>query len=56
MQGIGIQQHVPQSHSRHFVFPAAPPSGFTIELIVEEAAEPGPLRFTSVLAEVNILS
>ena len=31
----------------HFVFPAAPPSGLTMELIVEEAAEPGPLRFTS---------
>jgi hypothetical protein len=41
----------------HFVFPAAPPSGFTIEEIVEEAAEPGPLRFTSwEEVEVHILA
>jgi hypothetical protein len=42
-----MQQHSYPSHSMHFVFPAAPPSGFTIELMVEEATEPGPLRFTS---------
>jgi len=30
----------------HFVFPVAPPSGLTIEEMVEEAAEPGPLAFT----------
>jgi hypothetical protein len=41
----------------HFVFPAAPPSGFTIEEMVEEAAEPGPLRLTSwEVEEVHILT
>jgi len=56
VQGIGIQQHSYPSHSIHFVFPAAPPSPLTILLIVEDAAEPGPLRFTSVEeVEVHIL-
>jgi len=41
-----MQQHSYPSHSMHFVFPAAPPSGLTIELMVDEAAEPGPLRLT----------
>jgi len=41
-----MQQHSYPSHSMHFVFPAAPPSGFTIEEMVDEAAEPGPLAFT----------
>lgn len=51
-----MQQHSYPSHSMHFVFPALPPSGFTIEEIVEEAAEPGPLRFTSWEEEVHILN
>jgi hypothetical protein len=52
-----MQQHSYPSHSMHFVFPAAPPSGFTIEEMVEEAAEPGPLRFTSwEVEEVHILT
>jgi len=56
VQGIGMQQHSYPSHSMHFVFPAAPPSGFTIEEMVEEAAEPGPLRFTSwEVEEMHIL-
>jgi hypothetical protein len=55
VQGIGMQQHSYPSHSMHFVFPAAPLSLLTIELMVEEAAEPGPLRFTRVLDEVHIL-
>jgi len=55
-QGIGIQQHSYPSHSKHFVLPAAPPSGFTIEEIVEEAAEPGPFLFTRLEEEeVHIL-
>jgi hypothetical protein len=45
-QGIGIQQHSYPSHSKHFVFPAAPLSGFTIDEMVDAADEPGPLRFT----------
>jgi hypothetical protein len=49
VQGIGMQQHSKPSHSKHFVFPAAPASGFTIELMVEEAAEPGPLWFMGAL-------
>ena len=56
VHGIGIQQHSYPSHSRHFVFPAAPPSGLTIELMVDAAAEPGPLWFTSgVWVEEHIL-
>jgi hypothetical protein len=56
VHGIGMQQHSYPSHLMHFVFPAAPPSGLTMELIVEEAAEPGPLRFTSECEmEVHIL-
>jgi hypothetical protein len=55
VQGIGRQQHSYPSHSMHFVFPAAPLSLLTIELMVEEAAEPGPLRFTRVLDDVHIL-
>jgi hypothetical protein len=53
-----MQQHSYPSHSKHFVFPvAAPlPSGFTIEEIVDAAAEPGPLWFTRLLVlEVHIL-
>lgn len=41
-----MQQHSTPSHSKHFVFPAAPPSGFTIDEMVDAAAEPGPLRLT----------
>jgi len=49
-----MQQHSYPSHSRHFVFPA-PASPLTREEIVEEAAEPGPLRFTSWdVVEVHI--
>jgi len=55
VQGIGIQQHSYPSHSRHFVFPAAPLSGFTIEEMVEAALEPGPLRLTRLRVEVHIL-
>lgn len=41
----------------HFVLPAAPPSGLTMLEMVEEAALPGPLRFTRVLeVEVHILA
>jgi len=40
-----MQQHSYPSHSMHFVLPA--PSPLTIVEIVDEAAEPGPLRFTS---------
>ena len=51
-----MQQHSYPSHSKHFVFPAAPVSGFTIEAMVDAAAEPGPLRFTRVFVdEVHIL-
>ena len=46
-----MQQHSYPSHSRHFVFPAAPVSGLTIEEMVDAADEPGPLRFTSVFEE-----
>ncbi len=31
----------------HFVFPAGAVSGLTIEEMVDVAADPGPLRFTS---------
>jgi len=58
VQGIGMQQHSNPSHSiqKDFV-PPAPPSGFTMEEMVEEAAEPGPLRFTRVEeVEVHILA
>lgn len=56
VQGIGIQQHSTPSHSKHFVLPVAPVSGFTMEEMVEAAAEPGPLRFTGVqVFEVAIL-
>jgi hypothetical protein len=56
VQGMGMQQHSYPSHSKHFVFPAAPVSGFTIEEMVDAAAEPGPLRFTRVFVdEVHIL-
>lgn len=48
---MGIQQHSYPSHSMHFVLPAAPPSGLTIEEMVLAAAEPGPLRSTSVACE-----
>jgi hypothetical protein len=51
-----MQQHSYPSHSKHFVLPAAPPSGFTIEEMVEEAAEPGPFLFTREEEEVHILS
>jgi hypothetical protein len=52
-----MQQHSKPSHSRHFVLPAAPLSGLTIELMVEEAEEPGPLRLTSELVvEVHIVA
>jgi hypothetical protein len=52
-----MQQHSYPSHSMHFVFPAAPPSALTILLIVEEAAEPGPLRLTRPdEVEAHILS
>ena len=48
-----MQQHSYPSHSKHFVFPV---SGLTIEEMVDEAAEPGPLRLTRVLLlEVHIL-
>jgi len=50
VHGIGMQQHSYPSHSKHFVFPA-PASPLTREPIVDEAAEPGPLRFTSVVME-----
>jgi len=53
-----MQQHSNPSHSiqKDFV-PPAPPSGFTMEEMVEEAAEPGPLRFTRVEeVEVHILA
>lgn len=54
VQGIGIQQHSYPSHSIHFVFPA-PASPLTSVEIVEDAAEPGPLRFMSwVGVEVHI--
>lgn len=56
VHGIGTQQHSYPSHSIHFVFPAVPPSGLTTDEIVDAAAEPGPLRFTSeVGAEEHIL-
>lgn len=55
MQGIGIQQHSNPPQSIHFVFPAALLSGLTMEPMVEEAAEPGPLRSTRVWVEVHIL-
>jgi hypothetical protein len=45
-----MQQHSYPSHSKHFVFPA-PASPLTREPIVDEAAEPGPLRSTSVVLE-----
>jgi len=45
-----MQQHSYPSHSKHFVFPV-PASPLTRELTVDEAAEPGPLRFTSVVLE-----
>jgi hypothetical protein len=51
VQGIGMQQHSYPSHSMHFVFPAAPASGLTIEEIVDEAAEPGPLWFTNMFCD-----
>lgn len=38
----------------HFVLPAAPPSPLTMLLIVEEAAEPGPLRLTREDWEVEV--
>jgi hypothetical protein len=53
-QGIGIQQHSYPSHSRHFVFPALPLSGFTIEEMVDAALEPGPLRFTGVVEDEEV--
>jgi len=59
VQGMGKQQHETPSHSTQFGIPAAPPSGFTIEEMDEEAAEPGPLRFTrteEVEVEVHILA
>lgn len=40
-----MQQHSYPSHSMHFVFPALL-SPLTMLLMVEEAAEPGPLRLT----------
>jgi hypothetical protein len=51
-----MQQHSYPSHSKHFVFPAVPVSGFTMEEMVEAALEPGPLRFTRLEEdEVHIL-
>lgn len=51
-----MQQHSYPSHSKHFVFPAAPFSGLTIDEMVDAALEPGPLRFTrAVEDEVHIL-
>jgi hypothetical protein len=50
-----MQQHSYPSHSKHFVFPAAPVSGLTIEEIVEVALLPGPLRLTRLVEdEVHI--
>jgi hypothetical protein len=46
VHGIGMQQHSTPSHSKHLALPAVPLSGLTIEPMVEEAAEPGPLRLT----------
>lgn len=52
-----MQQHSNPSHSMHLVLPAAPLSGLTIDLMVEEAEEPGPLRLTSgPLVEVHIVA
>lgn len=54
MQGIGIQQHSYPSHSKHFVFPVVLVP-LTISEMVDEAAEPGPLRLTRpVEVEVHI--
>jgi hypothetical protein len=46
VHGIGMQQHSTPSHSKHLVFL----SGLTIEPMVEEATEPGPLRLTNMEA------
>lgn len=50
VHGIGMQQHSTPSHSKHLVLPAVPLSGLTIEPMVEEATEPGPLRLTNMEA------
>jgi hypothetical protein len=50
-----MQQHEHPSQSKHLVFPADPPSGLTIDEIVDAADEPEPLLFTRVDAEEHIL-
>lgn len=48
-----MQQHSQPPHSKHFVLPTAPVSGFTIEEMVDAALEPGPLWFTSTAVVVE---